>query len=77
MAMILLGVTTGMRAIDIVNLKLSFHSLRRRIATKMVVAGVPVTTVSQVLGQMKTDSDRQNLVLKKSLENWSFVVKKT
>ncbi len=39
-----------------------FHSLRRRIATKMVVAGVPVTTVSQVLGQMKMDSVKQYLV---------------
>lgn len=39
-----------------------FHSLRRRIATKMVIAGVPVTTVSQVLGQMKMDSAKQYLV---------------
>ena len=38
-----------------------FHSLRRRIATKMVIAGVPVTTVSQVLGQMKMDSAKQYL----------------
>ncbi len=39
-----------------------FHSLRRRIATKMVIAGVPVTTVSQVLGQIKMDSAKQYLV---------------
>ena len=39
-----------------------FHSLRRRIATKMIVSGVPVTTVSQVLGQMEMDSAKQYLV---------------
>lgn len=39
----------------------SFHSLRRRIATKMIIAGTPVTTVSQVLGQVKTESVRQYL----------------
>lgn len=39
-----------------------FHSLRRKIATKMIVSGVPVTTVSQVLGQLKMDSARQYLV---------------
>ena len=39
-----------------------FHSLRRRIATKMIVSGVQVTTVSQVLGQMKMDSAKQYLV---------------
>lgn len=38
-----------------------FHSIRRRIATKMIVSGVPVTTVAQVLGQMKTESTKQYL----------------
>lgn len=38
-----------------------FHSIRRRIATKMIVSGVPVTTVAQVLGQMKTESVKQYL----------------
>ncbi len=38
-----------------------FHSIRRRIATKMIVSGVPVTTVAQVLGQMDTESVKQYL----------------
>lgn len=38
-----------------------FHAIRRRIATKMIVSGVPVTTISQVLGQMKTESAKQYL----------------
>lgn len=40
-----------------------FHSIRRRIATKMIVAGVPVTTIAQVLGQMETESTNQYLSL--------------
>ena len=39
----------------------SFHALRRRVATKMVIAGIPVTTVSQVLGQSKMNSAQQYL----------------
>ena len=39
----------------------SFHALRRRIATKMVTSGVPITTISQVLGQMNTESTKQYL----------------
>lgn len=38
-----------------------FHSLRRKIATKMVVSGVPVTTISQVLGQLDMESAKQYL----------------
>ena len=39
----------------------SFHALRRRIATKMVTSGVPITTISQVLGQVNTESTKQYL----------------
>lgn len=38
-----------------------FHSLRRMVATKMIVSGVPVTTISQVLGHAKIDSAKQYL----------------
>lgn len=39
----------------------SFHALRRRIATKMIISGTPVTTVSQILGQTRMDSTKQYL----------------
>lgn len=38
-----------------------FHSIRRRIATKMIVSGVPVTTIANILGQMNIESSKQYL----------------
>ena len=38
-----------------------FHSIRRRIATKMIVSGVPVTTIANVLGQLDIESSKQYL----------------
>lgn len=43
--------------------KCSFHGLRRAVGTNMVVAGVPVTTVSQVLGHSGIDSTKQYISL--------------
>lgn len=40
-----------------------FHGLRRRLAKKLLVAGTPVTTISQILGHTDTDSVRQYLSL--------------
>ena len=36
--------------------KASFHSLRRALGTNMVIAGVPITTVAQVLGHFGLSS---------------------
>ena len=38
-----------------------FHSIRRRIATKMIVSGVPVTTIANVLGPLNIESSKQYL----------------
>lgn len=38
-----------------------FHSIRRRIATKMIVSGVPGTTIANILGQMNIESSKQYL----------------
>jgi len=40
-----------------------FHGLRRRLAKKLLVTGTPVTTISQILGHVDTDSVRQYLSL--------------
>jgi len=40
-----------------------FHSLRRMLGRDMTVAGIPVTTIAQVLGQNKTNSVRQYISL--------------
>ena len=40
-----------------------FHGLRRRFAKKMIVAGTPLTTVSQILGHTDIHSVRQYLSL--------------
>lgn len=39
----------------------SFHALRRSMGTWMLESGVPLTTISQVLGHHKTDSAKQYL----------------
>lgn len=39
----------------------SFHSLRRSMGTWMLESGVPLTTISQVLGHKKQDSTKQYL----------------
>lgn len=40
-----------------------FHSLRRSIATNMVISGVPVTTVAQTLGHGSINSTKQYISL--------------
>ncbi len=40
-----------------------FHGLRRAVGTNMVVAGIPVTTVSQVLGHSGIDPTKQYISL--------------
>lgn len=52
----------------------SFHSLRRRVATKMVVAGIPVTTISQVLGQKRMDSANLQIGVKPQNEKIAFQI---
>ena len=39
----------------------SFHSIRRAFATELSIAGVPLTSVSQMLGHQSIDSDRPYL----------------
>jgi site-specific recombinase XerD len=41
----------------------SFHSLRRSIATNMVIAGVPINTVAQMLDHEKIDTTKQYISL--------------
>ena len=41
----------------------SFHGLRRAVGTNMVIAGVPVTTVSQVLGHSGINATKQYISL--------------
>lgn len=43
--------------------KRPFHDLRRAVGTSMVVAGVPVTTVAQVLGHTEISSTKQYISL--------------
>lgn len=43
--------------------KCGFHGLRRAVGTSMVVAGIPVTTVSQVLGHSGIDPTKQYISL--------------
>lgn len=43
--------------------KCSFHGLRRAVGTSMVIAGVPVTTVAQVLGHSEISSTKQYISL--------------
>lgn len=43
--------------------KVSFHGLRRAVGTNMVIAGVPVTTVAQVLGHSEISSTNQYISL--------------
>lgn len=43
--------------------KCAFHGLRRAVGTNMAVAGIPVTTVSQVLGHSGIDSAKQYISL--------------
>ncbi len=38
-----------------------FHALRRTVARKMVISGVPITTISQILGHLELDSAKQYL----------------
>lgn len=41
----------------------SFHGLRRALGTNMVVAGIPITTVAQVLGHTDISSTKQYISL--------------
>ena len=41
----------------------TFHGLRRTLGTEMVVQGIPVTTVSQVLGHRSVESAKQYISL--------------
>lgn len=41
----------------------SFHALRRTAGTKMVVSGVPISTVAQVLGHRNMESSKQYIAL--------------
>ena len=41
----------------------SFHALRRTAGTKMVVSGVPISTVAQVLGHVNIESSKRYIVL--------------
>lgn len=43
--------------------KRPFHDLRRAVGTSMVVAGIPVTTVAQVLGHTDISSTKQYIAL--------------
>lgn len=43
--------------------KCSFHGLRRTLGTNMVVAGIPITTVAQVLGHRDISSTKQYISL--------------
>lgn len=43
--------------------KRPFHDLRRTVGTSMVVAGIPVTTVAQVLGHAEISSTKQYISL--------------
>ena len=43
--------------------KCAFHGLRRAVGTNMVVAGIPVTTVSQILGHSGIDPTKQYISL--------------
>lgn len=43
--------------------KCTFHGLRRAVGTNMVIAGIPVTTVSQVLGHSRIDPTKQYISL--------------
>lgn len=43
--------------------KSSFHGLRRALGTNMVVAGIPITTVAQVLGHADVSSTKQYISL--------------
>lgn len=43
--------------------KCSFHGLRRALGTNMVVAGIPITTVAQVLGHADISSTKQYISL--------------
>lgn len=43
--------------------KCPFHDLRRAVGTSMVVAGIPVTTVAQVLGHTAISSTKQYISL--------------
>ena len=43
--------------------KRPFHDLRRAVGTSMVVAGIPVTTVAQVLGHTEISSTKQYISL--------------
>lgn len=52
------------RAREVAGLKKRpFHDLRRAVGTSMVVAGIPVTTVAQVLGHAKISSTKQYISL--------------
>ncbi|WP_233452709.1 tyrosine-type recombinase/integrase [Caproicibacter fermentans] len=53
-AIISLGATTGLRAVD---------SLRRHLAKNLIVSGVPVTTIAQILGHQSMESVKQYLSL--------------
>ena len=39
----------------------AFHSLRRSFATELSVAGVPLETISQLLGHRRIDEDKPYL----------------
>lgn len=41
----------------------SFHALRRTAGTKMIVSGVPVSTVSQILGHGNVESSKRYIAL--------------
>lgn len=43
--------------------KRPFHDLRRTVGTSMVVAGIPITTVAQVLGHAEISSTKQYISL--------------
>ena len=43
--------------------KCSFHGLRRAVGTNMVVAGIPITTIAQVLGHSNISSTKQYISL--------------
>ena len=41
----------------------TMHGLRRMLGTQMIIEGIPVTTVSQVLGHQNTDAARPYISL--------------
>ena len=41
----------------------SFHALRRTAGTRMVVSGVPVSTVAQILGHTDMESTKRYISL--------------